>query len=219
MDIAPGGGPIRLGVADDHPAIGLAIEAAAAASPSVGRPVRLVGHARTVAAALEMIAHDGADGPDVLLCDLEIERGTDGLAVIVAATRAGVLAIAFTSHDRASLMRAVFEAGGAGFLSKGLDVAEVLAAVRTVAAGGSAFSARALEAARNAPRPPSDRERAVMAGVAVGRTSDEIGHVLAISGRTVESHLRRLFDRYGVVSRAELVVLAASEGWIETGAG
>jgi DNA-binding NarL/FixJ family response regulator len=212
-----GGGPIRLGVADDHPAIGVAIEAAAAASPSGGRSIRLVGQARTVGAALEMVARTGPDAPDVVLCDLQIEHGIDGLAVIAAAGPGGPRVIAFTSHERGSLMRAVFEAGGAGFLSKGLDLPEVIEAVRAVAAGGTAFSARALDAARLAPRPPSDRERLVMAGVAAGRTSDEIGHELGISGRTVESHLRRLFDRYGVVSRTELVVLAASEAWIDTG--
>jgi DNA-binding NarL/FixJ family response regulator len=140
---------------------------------------------------------------------------------VIAAARGGggPRVIAFTSHDRASLMRAVFEAGGAGFLPKALELEAVLEAVRTVAAGGTAFSATALAAVRDAPRPPSDRERSVMAGVARGRTSDEIGHRLAISGRTVESHLRRLFDRYGVVSRSELVVLATSEGWIDAEGG
>ena len=205
---------IRLAVADDHPAIGVAIQAAASALLD-GPPIRFAGHARTVAAALELIGRDGPDAIDVLLCDLQIEHGIDGLAVVAAGARNGLRVIAFTSHDRASMMRAVFDAGGAGFLSKGLDLAAVLEAVRTVAAGGTSFSARALEAVRDAPRPPSDRERSVMACVAEGLTSDEIGHRLGISGRTVESHLSRLFDRYGVVSRSELVVLAAREGWID----
>ena len=52
-----------------------------------------------------------------------------------------------------------------------------------------------------------------------GSTSDEIGARLGISARTVESHLRRLFDRYGVVSRTELAVLSLREGWIEAEAG
>ena len=166
-----------------------------------------------MAGALELI-ESPERAIDVLLCDLQIEHGVDGLAVIEAAASRGIRAIAFTSHDRASLMRAVFEAGGAGFLSKALDPVEVLAAVRTVANGGTAFSTVALDAARHAPRSPSDRERSVLDGIAMGLTSDEIGHRLQISGRTVESHLRRLFDRYGVVSRTELVVLATGEGWI-----
>ena len=52
-----------------------------------------------------------------------------------------------------------------------------------------------------------------------GATSDEIGARLGISARTVESHVRRLFDRYGVVSCTELAVLALREGWIDTGPG
>jgi DNA-binding NarL/FixJ family response regulator len=205
---------VRLAVADDHPAIDLAIDAAARTS-TVEPRIRLVGHARTLAAALELVARQGQDAPDVLLCDLQIEHGLDGLEVFAAARSSGPRVIAYTSHDRSSLMRAVFEAGGAGFLAKTEDVADVLAAVRAVAAGGAAFATRALDAVRDAPRPPTEREVDVIAGVARGLTSDEIGHRLSISGRTVESHLRRLFDRYAVVARSELVVLAMREGWID----
>ncbi len=213
---------IRLGLADDHPAIGVAIEAATSPGQVTDavqpvprdRPIKLVAHARTVADALGLINRSGSPVLDILLCDLQIEHGLDGLGVIDAAARRGIRTIAFTSHDRASLMRAVFDVGGAGFLPKAADLSEVLGAVRAVAAGGTAFSAMALEAVRHAPRPPSGRERAVLDGIATGLTSDEIGYRLGISGRTVESHLRRLFDRYGAVSRTELVVLATSEGWI-----
>ena len=222
MDFSEPDRPVLLGVVDDHPAIGLAIEAATRpgvarpASPTRpgDRPIRLVAHVRTIADALALIDRPAGADLDVLLCDLQVERGIDGLRVIEAAARRGIRAIAFTSHDRPSLMRAVIEAGGAGFLPKTAELPEVLDAVRAVAAGGTAFGSTALDAVRNAPRPPSDREKAVLGGIAGGLTSDEIGHRLEISGRTVESHLRRLFDRYGVVSRTELVVLATSEGWI-----
>jgi DNA-binding NarL/FixJ family response regulator len=124
-----------------------------------------------------------------------------------------------TSFDRSSLMREAFERGASGFLDKSVDVAEILDAVRVVAAGGTAFSAATLDAARFAPRPPSRREMEVIQHIQRGATSDEIGGRLGISSRTVESHVRRLFDRYGVVSRAELAVLAVREGWIEASKG
>ena len=152
----------------------------------------------------------------MLLCDIQLEAGIDGLDVVEAAQREGVRAIVLTSFDRSSLMRAAFERGASGFLDKKADPAEILAAVRAVAAGGTAFSAASLDAARTAARPPSTREIEVIRLVQGGSTSDEIGGRLGISTRTVESHLRRLFDRYGVVSRAELAVLALSEGWVET---
>jgi DNA-binding NarL/FixJ family response regulator len=48
-----------------------------------------------------------------------------------------------------------------------------------------------------------------------GASNDEIGSRLGISSRTVESHLRRLFERFGVASRTELAARALREGWLE----
>jgi DNA-binding NarL/FixJ family response regulator len=211
---------IALAIVDDHPAIALAIEATVAAEraePGV-RAIRVVGRARRVGDALPLIRVAEAR-PDVVLCDIQLEAGVDGLQVVAAAHEAGIRVIVLTSFDRSSLMREAFERGASGFLHKTTEVSEILAAVRTVADGGTAFSAATLDAARDAPRPPSDREIEVIAQIQRGATSDEIGARLGISARTVESHVRRLFDRYGVVSRAELAVLAMNEGWIEAGRG
>ena len=208
---------IAVAVVDDHPAIALAVQAAIQAElPRPHEPpIRVVGSARTVDQARELLER-ATDRPDVVLCDIQLEEGIDGLDVLEAASGAGVRAIVLTSFDRSSLMRAAFERGASGFLDKKSDPAEILAAVRMVAAGGTAFSAASLDAARSAARPPSGREIEVIRLIQRGATSDEIGGRLGISTRTVESHLRRLFDRYGVVSRAELAVLALHEGWVET---
>ena len=207
---------IALAVVDDHPAISLAVAAAIQAELAGDHEpgIRLVGSARTVAAARELLR--GAARPDVVLCDIQLETGIDGLEVVDAANEAGVRTIVLTSFDRSSLMRAAFERGASGFLDKKADPTEILAAVRAVASGSTAFSAASLDAARSAARPPSAREIEVIGLIQRGATSDEIGGRLGISTRTVESHLRRLFDRYGVVSRAELAVLALNEGWVET---
>jgi two-component system response regulator DesR len=211
------GDEIRLAVVDDHPVIARAIEAAVLESTE--RDIRVVGVARTPEDGVELVSRAGADAPQVVLCDVQLRSGTDGLRVVEAATAAGCRAIVLTSFDRSSLMRSAFERGAAGFLDKGAEMSMILAAVRTVAAGGTAFSAAVLDAARYAPKPPSDREVAVLTELHKGATSDEIGARLGISARTVESHLRRLFDRYGVLSRTELAVLALREGWIDSGRG
>jgi DNA-binding NarL/FixJ family response regulator len=216
---SPIAAPIRLAVVDDHPVIALAIEAVAAGAGDGDRPVRVVGVARTPEAGVALVRTTGPDAPEVALCDIQLRAGTDGLQVVDAAVTAGCRVIVLTSFDRSTLMRAAFERGAAGFLDKGADVAAILAAVRTVAAGGTAFSAATLDAARFAPRTPSGREIQVLTELRDGATSDEIGARLQISARTVESHLRRLFDRYGVVSRTELAVLAVREGWIDAGPG
>jgi DNA-binding NarL/FixJ family response regulator len=205
---------IRVAVVDDHPAIALAVRAALEDAEAEGVPLTLAWSARSVEEARARL-DDRSEVPDVVLCDAQLRAGLDGLAVIDLARAAGARAIVLTSFDRSSVMRAAFERGASGFLDKGAEPEEILAAICAVAGGGTAFSASALEAARTAPRPPSARELAVIRGVRSGDTSDEIGRALAISTRTVESHLRRLFDRYGVVSRTELAVLAIEEGWIE----
>ena len=205
---------IRVAVVDDHPAIALAVRAALEDAGPEGAPLTLAWSARSLEEARARL-EDGSEAPDIVLCDAQLRAGLDGLEVIDLARAAGARAIVLTSFDRSSVMRAAFERGASGFLDKGAEPAEILAAIRAVAAGGTAFSASALDAARTAPRPPSACELAVIRGVRSGDTSDEIGRALAISTRTVESHLRRLFDRYGVVSRTELAVLAIEEGWIE----
>lgn len=214
--------PIRVLIVDDHPAIAAAITAAIEHEGETGddraerrRSIRIVGVARTVYEAAQVIAQAGPEAPHIVLCDMQLQAGMDGLEVIDAARAAGLQAIVLTSFDRSSLMRAAFERGASGFLHKGSEMPDILAAIRAVAEGGTAFSAATLDAARYAPRPPSEREIGVLRELQAGATSDEIGVRLGISGRTVESHLRRLFDRYGVVSRTELAVLAAREGWIE----
>ena len=55
----------------------------------------------------------------------------------------------------------------------------------------------------------------MLALVVNGASNDEIGMQLGISTRTVESHLRRLFDRLEVASRTELAGRALREGWLE----
>ena len=118
-----------------------------------------------------------------------------------------------TAYGRASLIRAALERGAAGYLDKSADVGEILDAIRTLARGGSVYSAADLTRSREAHRRPSDREIQVIDLVVGGSTNAEIASALGLSERTVESHLRRLFDRYGLMSRTELAVLSIAEGW------
>jgi two-component system response regulator DesR len=206
--------PIRLAIVDDHPAIAAAISAAIAKETATD--IEVVGVARAADGGVALVSGQGSGTPpDVVLCDIHLEAGIDGLRVLEAARAAGCRSIVLTAFDRSSLMRAAFERGALGFLDKGVEVDEILDAVRRVAAGGTAFSAIGIAAAQDALRVPSERELAILGSIGSGATSEEIGGRLGISGRTVESHLRRLFDRYGVVSRTELVVLAMREGWLD----
>ena len=68
-----------------------------------------------------------------------------------------------------------------------------------------------MRAIRTALCRPSEREIDVLGLIAAGRSKDEIATQLVLSSKTVESHVRRMFDRYVVMSRTELAVLALRE--------
>jgi DNA-binding NarL/FixJ family response regulator len=198
---------------DDHPAILDAVGAAVRAAPDLD----LAGTARTLAEARARLEAD-AGRIDVVVSDVQLAGEAEGLRLLDGAATGGPAVLLLSSFDQPPLIRAAFERGAAGYLIKTSEVGEVLDAVRTVAAGGAAFSAAMLRAIRSAPRRPSDREIEVLELLCAGASNDEIGVRLGVTEKTVESHLRRLFDRYGVLSRTELAVLALREGWVaETG--
>jgi len=199
---------IRLAVVDDHPAIAAAVTAAVRGH----RDIEIVGHATDVEAAIRLI--EGAR-PDVILCDVWLGGEPGGLEL---ARRfggpSGPVVLMFSGFEQPTFLRAAFESGAAGYLSKSAELDAILEAVSAVAAGETRFPAVTVGALRDAPRRPSPREIEAIRLLAKGSTNDEIATGLGISIKTVESHLRRLFGRYGVLSRTELAMLAVREGWL-----
>lgn len=204
---------IRLAVVDDHPAIAAALAAAILDR----RDLALVGTAMTAADAAGLVERTA---PDVVLCDIWMDgapAGLDVLADLTGPTRRNPPRVLILSgFDQPSFLRAAFEGGAAGYISKSSPVEEIVAAVLAVARGETAFPAVTLRALRDAPRRPSAREMSAIRLLARGASNDEIAAGLGISIKTVESHLRRLFGRYGVLSRTELAMLAVREGWLGT---
>jgi len=201
----------RLAIVDDHPAISAAIAAAIANRDDI----ELVGSATTVSEAPELV--DRTE-PDVVICDLWLDGEPGGLDLLAALTvadrrhRPRVLVV--SGFDQPSFLRAAFEGGAAGYVSKASTVDAIVDAVLAVGRGETAFPAVTLRALRDAPRRPSARELGAIRLLARGASNDEIAVGLGISIKTVESHLRRLFGRYGVLSRTELAMLAVREGWL-----
>ncbi|HSL33369.1 MAG TPA: response regulator transcription factor [Candidatus Limnocylindrales bacterium] len=198
---------IRVGVVDDHPSIVAAVSGAIVATADL----ILAGSGRTLADAVDLVPR-----VDVLVCDVQLDGGAEGLRLLEVAREAAsppaVLLLSGFGHT--SVVRAAIERGAAGYLDKSVEVAAIIEAIRTIAAGGTVFRAADVGAARNAPRRPSNRELEVIAAVVSGATNGEVAAALGLSEKTIESHLHRLFDRYGVLSRTELAVLAMNEGWV-----
>jgi DNA-binding NarL/FixJ family response regulator len=197
---------IRVAIVEDHPAIADGLMALLASEPDV----TVVGAADDAAAADRLIA---ATSPDVVLCDVRLAGVSDGLEVLARHTP-GPAFIMLTAYVYPSYYVAATEGGAKGYISKMATIQQILAAIRTVAAGGTAFPSEAQGALRSAMRRPTPRELEILTLVADGLANSEIATNLGLRVKTVESQLRRMFDRYDVASRTALVHLAQIQGWL-----
>jgi DNA-binding NarL/FixJ family response regulator len=200
--------PIRLLIVDDHPVVREGTAALLAAQPGIA-VAGTAGSIKEATTLLELIA------ADVLLLDIRL--GTDsGLRLLTEATprdQTRPAVIVLTSYDYPQYAEAALRLGASGFVLKTAPIAELLDAIRRVASGGLAFSVRPRSGAAIARL--SERELDVVRLVVDGRSNDEIGARLGIGPKTVESHLRRLFERFDLASRTELATRALREGWLE----
>lgn len=202
---------IRIFVADDHPVVRQGIRR------------MLEQHADLV------VAGEAADGWqvlhaedratwDVLVLDLSLPK-IGGLEVFrrLRAELPALRILVLSMYPEEQYAPRLLLEGAAGYLSKDRDPDEVLAAIRAVAAGGSAFSADVLERARSphAAKPHerlSAREYQIFTLVVQGRTVSEIAAELAISASTVSNHLMKVREKLGVGSIAEIVRYAHGAG-------
>jgi DNA-binding NarL/FixJ family response regulator len=173
--------------------------------------VTVVGTARDSAAADRLIE---SQSPDIILCDIRLPGTVDGLEVLARHTP-GPAFIMLSAYSYPSYYATAVERGARGYLSKMATIEQIVAAVRAVAVGGTAFPGDVRRAARAALRPPTPRESQILALVAEGHSNAEVAELLSLKVKTVESQLRRMFDRYDVTSRTSLVHVAQRQGWIE----
>jgi DNA-binding NarL/FixJ family response regulator len=199
--------PIRIAIVDDHPVLREGTAALLAAQPGL----EVAGVASSLDEAEALVA---AAAVDVVLLDIRL--GTDsGLRWLTASDPASPrpAVIVLTSYDYPQYAEAALRLGAAGFVLKTAPIAELLDAIRRAAAGGMAFGVRP---GRSGPIARlSEREMDVVRLVVDGRSNDEIASRLGIGPKTVESHLRRLFERFDLASRTELATRALREGWLE----
>lgn len=196
--------PVRVGVIDDHPVVGQGTAAVLRTQPDID----VVGVAVSLGAARASGLTDRAV-VDVLLLDIRL--GTDsGLRLLADPDLPAVIVL--TAYDYPQYADAALSLGAAGFVLKTAPLADLVGAIRRVAAGELVFAVRPRTTGRVHL---TAREHDVVRLVADGRSNDEIGVALGIGAKTVETHLSRIFERFGVASRAELAARAVREGWLD----
>ncbi len=202
---------IRVAIVDDHPALREGTAALLDREADI-EIVATVGSLAEIRALIE-----GADPPDVVVQDIRLGEES-GLRMLTGESSADGGAygsrpaiILWTAYDYPQYAAFAYRAGAAGFVVKTAPTAELVEAIRRVAGGGLHFSSRPDLDTLSL----SSREREVLERVVEGRSNDEIGGDLGVATRTVEAHLTRLFERYGVHSRTELATRGIREGWLD----
>jgi DNA-binding NarL/FixJ family response regulator len=179
--------------------------------------IAVVAEARDGAAALTAVTRHH---PDVVLMDVRMP-GMDGLTA-AARLDPSTNIVMLTTFDLDEYVHAALRAGAVGFLLKDTPPRDLIAAVRTVAAGNamlaptvtrrliSTFADRrpdAGQAARNRLAVLTDREREVVDAVARGLSNAEVGRALTMSEATVKAHVSRALAKLGVTNRVQAAIL------------
>jgi len=206
---------IRLLIADDHPVVRAGLAGLLSDEPGF----EVVAEASDGDEAVRLAA---ATHPDVVLMDLRMPR-VDGVAATarIVAGDAGDPAprvLILTTYESDDQILAAIEAGASGYLLKAAPQAEIVAGIRSVAAGQTALSPQvAVRLVERMRRPEPEtvltaRETEVLRLVASGNSNKQIAFALGIGESTVKTHLLKVFDKLGVADRTRAVTLAMERG-------
>ena len=206
---------IRVLLVDDHALFRTGLRR----SLETERDITPVGEAGT---AEQAIIKARALQPDVVLLDLILPRGSfpETIAELLTVSP-GSKVVVVSSQASPGAVRSALSAGASGYVTKRASEDELVAAIRSIAAG-ERYVAPELGAklvlGDDVPglEPLSERERDVLELLVRGHTNQEIGKTLYISVRTVDTHRAHIMRKLGLETRAELVLFALANGLLGT---
>lgn len=210
-------GTIRVVIVDDHSLFRQGLDAVLASAEDVA----VVGQAADGRVAVDVVADTE---PDVVLMDLQLPElsGLEATREILAA-RPDTAVLVLTMFEDDATVHAAIAAGAVGYLLKGADGEDILAAVRSAAAGQAVFGAALAQRLRTffADGPTSsaasfpqltDRERLILDKLAGGLTNIEIGQALFLSPKTVANNVSMILAKLNLSERGQAIVLARDAG-------
>jgi DNA-binding NarL/FixJ family response regulator len=208
---------IRVFIVDDHALVRTGMRMIL----SIQDDIEVIGEAETGEAALPMIR---SLKPDVVLCDLHLP-GVSGLEVTERVVRSceGCRVIVVSVLEDGPLPKRLLEAGASGYVGKGGDANELLRAVRAVARGkrylaSSVAQNLALSGIGGEVSPIdelSPRELEIALLLVQGLRQEDIARRLSLSGKTINTHKSRLFDKLGIGDTIALARLLSQHGLLE----
>ncbi|GGU65487.1 DNA-binding response regulator [Streptomyces albospinus] len=201
---------VRLLLCDDHAVVRAGLRALLSAEPDI----EVVGEAATGEEALAVAAKQR---PDVVLMDLSLGTGIDGIEATrrIVAEVPGTRVLVLTTYDTdADVTRAV-QVGATGYLLKAERPEELFAAITAAAEGRAVLSApaanRVMERVRKPHAALTERQLDILAQLARGLGNREIARALFISEATVKTHLARIYAKLGVDTRTGAVAAAKAQ--------
>ena len=201
---------IRVVVVDDHPLFRDGLSGLLATVDDVD----VVGSAGDGNEAVQCVS---ATGPDVVLMDLNLPT-VPGLEAIrrIVRDRPDVAVLVLTMVDDDDAVATALQVGARGYLLKGSAQEEVLAAIRTVAAGGVVLGKGLARQLLGPPRQRyavalTPRESQILALVADGRSNAEIASDLGIALKTVQNHVANVLLKLQLRDRTQAALRA--RGW------
>lgn len=204
--------PIRVALVEDQAGLRESLQEALSNSEEV-RCVAAFANAQEALAKLPSLA------PDVVFMDINLP-GMDGVSCVreLAKLLPDTLCVMLTVYDNTEAVFNSLQAGACGYLQKPVKARDLIAAAREVVAGGSPMTAKiarlVVQAFRKPIVPPAAsekeaeltaREQAVLDQLVAGFSYKEIGEKLQVSDHTVHFHIRNIYKKLQVRSRAQAV--------------
>ena len=208
---------ITLLIADDHEVVRSGVKSLVS-----GTDIKVIAEAATGEATVRLtLKHK----PDVALIDIRMPEG-DGLNSLgrIKLDLPDQPILMFSTYDNRTYIARAVALGASGYLLKGVTRDALLDAIRTAAAGESAWTREELRRVTGAlatPRlstdvevPLTHRESEVLRQLAYGLTNKEIAQALHISYETVKEHVQHILRKVGVSDRTQAAVWAVRKGLV-----
>jgi DNA-binding NarL/FixJ family response regulator len=205
----PGNAHCRVVIVDDHPIVRAGLAALIDAEPDLA----VCGHAEDAREALRVVE---SARPDLVLVDLSL-KGTSGLELIKQLVDRPVRVLVVSMHDEATWTERALAAGALGYVHKSEATRDIVQAIRRVMSGrpyvSESISERMLqrmvgsgarEKIESSVDALSDRELEIFERIGQGMTTQQIGDALCLSPKTVQTYRKRIKEKLGLDSAAEL---------------